>query len=94
MKKRKRAPQVVVPVMLAEMAVASWETIARRSLMMAAGTCSVAEYRRMMAEKVHAARRSGAALTGSRAQDPVVAMLEPWHRGVTANARRLRRSRR
>ena len=59
MKKRKRTKAVPLPLMMAELTLASWETIARRTLMMAQGTCSPAEYRRMVREKAHAAHRSG-----------------------------------
>src|SRR5438309_1351775 len=41
---RRRRP---LPLMVAELMMASWETIARRSLMMAKGTCSPAEYRHL-----------------------------------------------
>lgn len=46
------------PVMLAELALASWQTIAYRMSMMALGTCTAAEYRRMTTEKIVAAQRS------------------------------------
>ncbi|MDB5393198.1 MAG: hypothetical protein JWM91_704, partial [Rhodospirillales bacterium] len=34
-----------------QVAIYSWETIARRTMMMAKGTCSPAEYQKMIAEK-------------------------------------------
>jgi hypothetical protein len=76
--------------MLAELAVASCETILQRSSMIARGRCSDAEYRRMVLEKLSAARKSGLAF-GLRL-DPVAA-LEPWHAAATRNAKRLRRRR-
>lgn len=91
---RRRGDAVRVPVMLTEMTLAAWETVARRTWMMAAGTCSAAEYRRMVAEKAEAARRSGLALATPRRRGTAVAVLAPWHRGVTANAKRLRKKRR
>ncbi len=75
--------------MMAELALASWETIARRSCMMLGGSCSAAEYQRMVLEKAQAAQRSAAALMSGRSQG-LAAALAPWHRRATANARRLR----
>ena len=57
MTKRKRMKAVPLPVMMAELTFASWETIARRTWMMAQGTCSPAEYRRMVHEKAQAVYR-------------------------------------
>lgn len=87
----RRGGSAKLPTMLAEMAFASCETIARRTVMMAAGTCSAAEYRRMVAEKAEAIYRSGVALAAPGKGDKMVAVLTPWHRGVTANAKRLRK---
>ena len=89
MKKRKRTKAIPLPLMMAELALASWETIARRTLMMAQGTCSPAEYRRMVREKAHAAHRSGSRV--ARGARDVSAVLAPWHKAATANAKRLRR---
>lgn len=75
--------------MMAELAWASWETIARRSLMMAQNTCSQAEYKRMVSEKMVATleiSRAMAATGGLSAE----ALLKPLHSRATANARRLR----
>ena len=72
------------------MTLASWETIARRSLMIAQGTCSPAEYQRMVMEKAMAMQRSGLALMRPSAGG-VTAALAPWHRAARANAKRLRR---
>ena len=79
-----------IPFMMAELAWASWETIARRSLLMAQNACSVAEYNRMVAEKTAAAMEIGLVLasTGSVSAE---ALLQPLHSRATANARRLRR---
>jgi hypothetical protein len=79
-----------LPILLAEMTLASWETIARRSLMIVAGTCSAAEYRRMVAEKAIARQRSGLALmrpSGGR----LSAAVAPWRRAARANAKRFRK---
>ena len=76
--------------MLAELALASWQTMAYRIGMMALGTCSAAEYHKMMTEKFVAAQRSAfAALQPSAASE--TALLAPWHRAASANAKRLRR---
>ncbi len=81
-----------LPILLAEMTLASWETIARRSLMIALGTCSPAEYRRMVTEKAMAMQRSAFALMLPARRDPAAAAIAPWHRAARANARRLRKS--
>ena len=90
MSKRKRRRAVPpLPLMMAELTWASWETVARRAWMMADGSCSTAEYQRMVQEKTRAAQRSTKALMlrgGSLA-----AALAPWHAPAVANARRLRK---
>jgi len=75
-------------MMMARLTVASWETILRRTLMMASGSCSAAEYRRMAAEKAAAMQISTAALMRGRGQ---AAVLAPFVNRARANARRLRR---
>ena len=75
--------------MMAELALASMETIARRTQMMVRGTCSAAEYRRMLLEKARAAQRSALNLMRGRA-DPA-ALLAPWHVRARRNAKRLRK---
>ena len=82
---RRRRP---LPLMMAELMMASWETIARRSVMMAKGTCSPAEYRRMAMEKAAAMQLSALAVVGGRGKRQALA---PWHKRATANAKRLRR---
>ncbi|HZB91973.1 MAG TPA: hypothetical protein VE397_11055 [Stellaceae bacterium] len=62
-----------------------------RSSMMAAGSCSPAEYQRMVLEKIEAAQRSALALMRPWWAAGVGAALAPWHRKARANARRLRR---
>ncbi len=58
--------------------------------MLAQGKCSSAEFARMVLEKQQALYLSGfALLSGSSA----AAILAPFHRGATANAKRLRRKR-
>ena len=89
MRKRKRRFQPPL-LMFAELAIASWETVMHRSRMMAEGSCSAAEYRRMLTEKLRAAERSALALMKPRGLR-LDAALRPWHRRARANARRLRR---
>jgi hypothetical protein len=75
-------------MMMAELTVASWETIARRTLMMVQGACSAGEYQRMAAEKMAAVQISTAALMEGRSH---AAVLAPFVVRARANARRLRR---
>ena len=80
---------VRLPAMMTEMMFSSFETIARRSWMLAQGKCSPTEFARMVLEKQQAFALSGfALLRGASA----ASILAPFHRGVTANAKRLRRS--
>jgi hypothetical protein len=74
--------------MMAELAAASWETIARRSGVIARGSFTAAEYQRMVMEKAGALQQSVIALMTGRGKQ---AALAPWHKRATANARRLRR---
>ncbi len=87
---RKRRTTRSLPGMLASLTVNSLQTIALRSAMMARGTCSPAEYRRIVYEKAAAARQSALRLA---AWPPAsaVALLAPWHAKAKANAARLRR---
>jgi len=86
--KRRRAVPLL-PLMMAELTMASWETVARRAWMMADGSCSAAEYQRMVLEKTRASRRSTLALM--RRGGSFAAALAPWHGPAVANARRLRK---
>jgi hypothetical protein len=74
--------------MMAEMAMASWETIARRTAMIARGTLGPAEYQRMVIEKAAALQQSAIAVMTGQGKK---AALSPWHKRATANPRRLRR---
>jgi hypothetical protein len=73
--------------MVTELMIESWETIVRRGLMMAQGTCSPAEYQRMLTEKAAAIQLSASAVLYGRGKR---AALAPWHKRATANAKRLR----
>ena len=91
MPKRKRPIPTPLPLLFVELAFASWETIAWRTLMMANGTCSPSEYARMVIEKAAAAQRSARALSRKRTRNDIRSIVGPWHRGATANAKRLRK---
>jgi hypothetical protein len=75
--------------MVAELIMASWETMARRSLMMVQGRCSPVEYQRMATEKAAALQLSALAVMGGCDKRQALAS---WHKRATANAKRLRRS--
>ena len=91
MTKRRRHTSRSLPGMMVELTLASWETIGRRSLMMARGTCSPAEYARMVQEKAAAFGQSAALLARSRKAPSAASLMAPWHAKATANAKRLRR---
>jgi hypothetical protein len=88
MKRLSRRRTRALPLMMAELAMASWETIARRTAMIARGTITTAEYQRMVMEKAAALQQSAIAVMTARGKK---AALAPWHKRATANARRLRR---
>ncbi len=75
-------------MLMTRLTMASWETIFRRTLMMATGNCSPAEYQRMAAEKLQAAQQSMVALATGRGQ---AAALAPYVARTRANVRRLRK---
>ena len=87
---RKRRAPTPLPLMLAELTFASWETIARRWLMMLNGTCSPIEYARMVTEKIAAAQSTALALSRPRSRRQMRGAVSPWHRRAKANAKRLR----
>jgi hypothetical protein len=72
---------------IARLAMASWETIYHRSMLMAQGTCSAAEYQRMLSEKITAMQISTLALMTGKSQADVMA---PYLSRARANAKRLR----
>jgi hypothetical protein len=72
---------------MARLAMASWETIYHRSMLMAQGTCSAAEYQRMVSEKMTAMQISTLALMSGKSQADVMA---PYLSRARANAKRLR----
>jgi len=87
MSKNPMAMSFAFSFMMGRLAMASWETIFHRTCMMVDGSCTVAEYQRMVAEKVVAAQMSTFAMMTGRGQE---AALAPYLRAARANARRLR----
>ena len=76
------------PRMMARLSIASWETIFHRSVMIANGTCTAAEYMRMVEEKTAAVQASTVALMTGRGQ---AAMVAPFLVRARRNANRLRK---
>ena len=74
--------------MLAELAVASVETIFHRAALMAFGQCSFAEYQSMVWEKLGATQQMAfaAMMPGATA----ASLLAPWHTAAQENSVRLR----
>jgi hypothetical protein len=78
-------------MMLTDLTLAFWETIARRTMLIAQNRCSKAEYRRMVREKAQAAMETGLRLASSGGQASINSLMAPWYSRVTANAKRLRK---
>jgi hypothetical protein len=89
--KTRRRRRTSVSTMMAEMILASWETMTRRAMLMAQNQCSPDEYRRMFGEKVEAAALSASKLMSRGGRARMTSVLAPWHRRVVANAKRLRK---
>ena len=76
-----------LPELYSELAIASWETILHRTMMMLSGTCSFDEYQRMVTEKSEAIQHAAIEMmTGGSER----AVLAPFHAKAQANASRLR----
>jgi hypothetical protein len=90
MRKRNRGSSFMLPMVMARLTAASMETIMHRTRMMALGTCSAAEYQRMVLEKADAARH--AMLKCMTGCSPA-AILAPYLTRARSNAKRLRRKR-
>jgi hypothetical protein len=91
MRTRKRRQKLSLAGMMTDLALASWETITRRSLLIMQNDCSPAEYRRMVNEKAEAAARSAARLVSGGRRATMTSLLAPWHTRAMTNARRLRK---
>jgi hypothetical protein len=76
-------------MMMAQLAIASWETIFYRSILMANGTCTAAEFRKMGFEKAEAATDAAVAFMMGKGE---AAILAPYLSRARANANRLRDS--
>jgi hypothetical protein len=90
-KVRKRRKTSSLPVMMTDLMLASRETLARRTLLIARNKCSPAEYRRMVREKGAAASISGLRLISGGGRASMASVLAPWHSRAVANAKRLRK---
>jgi hypothetical protein len=88
--KRRRKPSLPVS-MMTNLTLASWETLARRTLLIAQNKCSPAEYQRMVLEKTEAATKSAMTFMFSGGHASIEALMAPWNSRATANARRLRK---
>jgi hypothetical protein len=77
-------PGIGLSIMMARLMAASWETVLRRSLLMARGACSG----RMTAEKIAAMQTATGALIRGKGR---AAMLAPFVSRARSNAKRLRR---
>lgn len=80
-----------LPLMMADLTLASWETITRRMLLISQNKCSQAEYTRMVSEKTQAAIASGQKLMSSNGQASIASLMSPWLSRASANAKRLRK---
>ena len=74
-------------MMMARLTASSFETIFHRTTMMAKGTCSPAEYQRMVVEKATAAQKSMVAMMTGKS---LTSALAPYSSRARANAKRLR----
>ena len=78
---------LALPELYGELALASWETIVHRTMMILSGTCSMDEYQRMITEKSEAVQHAAIALITGGSD---VAVLSPFHAKARENAKRLR----
>ncbi len=89
MKSSKSSTATFLPWMMTDLMLSSWETLARRTLLMAQNTCSPAEYQRMITEKTQAATETSLKLlTGDYS---AASLMSPWLKRSKANATRLRK---
>jgi hypothetical protein len=89
MKTRRSKSVSSLPMAMADLTLASWETIAHRMLLISQNRCSPAEYQRMVSEKAQAAMESSLTMMSGNAQFD--SLLAPWLKSATANAKRLRK---
>ena len=91
MKVRKNGSMASLPGMLTSMTMASWETIMRRSFLIAQNACPQEEYLRMVQEKAEATMESGMKLIWSGGQASMASLIAPFHSRAVKNAKRLRK---
>jgi hypothetical protein len=89
--RRKSIKAASLPEAMTRLTLASWETIARRTLLISSNQCSEAEYTRMVSEKAQAAMATGLKLMFSFGQASMTSLMAPWVSQATANAKRLRK---
>lgn len=90
MRFRKRHPAMPASIMMAGLAWGILGDDHPPHLHDNLGTCTPAEYRRMVREKAAAALETGRLLSSPKGAS-AVALLRPWHSRATRNAKRLRR---
>lgn len=76
---------------MADLTLASWETLAHRTMLIAQNKCSQEEYQRMILEKAEAATESAITFFFSGGLASIDELMAPWKSRVAANARRLRK---
>ena len=77
MMKARRPQTASLPAMMAELMVASWETVMRRALLIAENKCSPIEYKRMFDEKAEAAAIARFILMSSGGRVTPASILAP-----------------
>lgn len=90
----KRSKPTSLPLLMTSLTLRSWETIARRTLLIAQNRCSPAEYQRMVSEKAEAAMESWMRLMSSGGRASMASLLAPWNTRATANSKRLSKKKR
>jgi len=79
--------------MMTDLMLSSWETIARRSLLIAQNRCSPLEFHRMVSEKAQAAMETGHKIMAANGHPAITSLIAPWLKRSKANSKRLRRRR-
>jgi hypothetical protein len=88
---KRRSKTVSLPVSIANLTLASWETLARRTMLIAQNKCSLAEYQRMVLEKAEAATESAMIFIFSGGLASIDELMAPWKNRAIANVKRLRK---
>ena len=81
------AALLAFPKMMAQLTLASWDTIGHRIVLIAQGACTMSEYQLMASEKVEALQLSTLALLAGCSQEE---MVKPYLQRAQNNASRLR----